>query len=135
MIHLTTTAISAVFLAALSACAGSAPVLEEQYEILEISQGITPGDPFSERLCKGFFMSDENVRAFLRRAKQIGNSQLHYEYDWAPCYVEARILSKDRVANVQIRASGVASLRFTGGEQISLGCLDECDDLLREKRE
>lgn len=122
------------------ACAGNgdgdqnpAAILGESYKILNITSGITSGDESAAKLCKGFIMSEKNIRTFLKMARPITEEQVHNNFDWAPCFVKADLATSKHTAIVEIHASGIASVSLDGKPFVKIGCAEECDDILKSK--
>ncbi len=108
-------------------------VLGEHYRISKIVTGVAPGDDNAAKMCRGFILSEKNMRAFLGRARPVSDRQLHDEFDWAPCYVRATLSAGTHTALVEVSASGIASIQLDGGAPEKLGCASECDSLLSGK--
>ncbi|AXQ30428.1 hypothetical protein D0B54_17870 [Solimonas sp. K1W22B-7] len=107
--------------------------LGEHYRVSKIVAGVAPGDDNAARMCRGFILSEKNLRAFLGKARPVSDKQLHDEFDWAPCYVRATLSVGTHTALVEVSASGIASIRLDGGAPEKLGCASECDSLLSGK--
>lgn len=129
-----------VGIASVGACSASEPTAQDfrkalgkDYKVTDISSGITSGDENAAKLCQGFTMSEKGIRTFLSRAKSVSDAQIHDEFDWAPCFVKARLTNAEHAAVLEIRASGIGSVTIENGPLTKLGCAAECDEILSEK--
>lgn len=105
-------------------------LLGSSYRVSEIVAGTTPGDEAAARLCHGFSLSESALRRFLEQARPVSAAELHDRFDGAPCYVRAILTTKGHRAELEILASGSATLRMDDRPMERFVCEEKCDALL-----
>ena len=109
---------------AMTGCATpSPPVVTAQYQV--VSRGQDRGGEF----CQDFALTSAQVAHFFSLATERTPQQIHYDFDYLPCWIRGTGQSGAGNFEWEIRAGGTATVKRADGSVNMLGC-DKCDALL-----
>lgn len=124
-------ALTAVFLAASGAWAAEVTVAQliSAGKVLEHDSVILAVDkPHEADMCRGFSLTESQVRAFFRKAAVLDADTLKRTYQWSPCVVEGHLLYQEQKFLYSVSASGTGQIEVAPGRYVSFGC-NICQDL------
>ena len=76
-------------------------------------------------------LSNNEVKEYFLRARQVDHKTIHDHYNYAPCYIVGTLKSNSTVCNWEIRAGATGHIEC-GGKTRYYVC-DTCDDLFQTK--
>ena len=98
-------------------------------QIVGIQAEIAKGSEHDQHveLCRGFVLTDSQIRTFLTRARVISGREEHDYFEWAPCLVGGTLKWPGGHARFEINAALVGSVFLEDGRHLRLGCDGRCE--------
>jgi len=84
--------------------------------------------PHDADMCRGFSLTENQVKDFFKRAKAMDEAALRSAYQWAPCEVQGHILYQDQKFLYVVNAAATGEIEVAPGTYVSFGC-NSCRDL------
>ena len=100
-------------------------------DLRRVRVGVIKAEPGGE-FCADFRLTPANVRAFFRRAQELGVGQLHDQFDVLPCYVGGTAFIGKLPVKWEVRAGATGTIVSKDGSTMLFGC-ESCDDLFAAK--
>jgi hypothetical protein len=79
-------------------------------------------------MCRGFSLTESQIKDFFKRAKVLDEAALKSAYQWAPCEVQGHILYRDQKFLYTVNAAATGRIETGPGHYVYFGCAD-CKDL------
>ena len=79
-------------------------------------------------MCRGFSLTESQIKDFFRKATPLTADQLHRLYQWSPCEVEGYLLYQDQKVAFVISAASTGEIEVAPGSYLQFGCA-VCKDL------
>jgi hypothetical protein len=79
-------------------------------------------------MCRGFSLSENQVKTFFRKAAVLDADTLKKTYQWSPCEVQGHLLYQEQKLQYTVNAAGTGQIEVAPGKYISFGC-NTCQDL------
>lgn len=89
---------------------------------------VTTPKPHDADMCRGFSLTESQVKSFFRKATVMASSDLKQAYQWSPCEVQGHLLYQDQKFLYSVNAAGTGEIEVAPGSYISFGC-NTCQDL------
>lgn len=102
-------------------------VLVTQAKVLDHQTLIvaTP-DAHEADMCRGFDLTDSQIRDFFRKARPMAAEELKKSYKWAPCEVQGHLLFQDQKLAFSVTAASTGEIEVAPGKVIEFGCDASC---------
>jgi len=84
--------------------------------------------PLDADMCRGFDLTESQVKAFFHKAVVMDAEALKQAYQWSPCEVQGHLLYQDQKFLYTVNAAGTGSIEVAPGRYVSFGC-NTCQDL------
>lgn len=97
-------------------------VLEHDSVILATDQ------PHQADMCRGFSLSESQVKSFFRKAVVMDEASLKRAYQWSPCEVQGHLLYQEQKFLYVVNAAGTGEIEVAPGRYVDFGC-NNCRDL------
>jgi hypothetical protein len=85
-------------------------------------------DPHEADMCRGFSLTESQIRDFFKRSKVQDESALKGAYQWSPCEVQGHIRYQDQKFLYLVNAAGTGRIETGPGQYIYFGC-PSCKDI------
>lgn len=79
-------------------------------------------------MCRGFSLTESQVRSFFLKATVLDVDTLKKTYQWSPCQVQGHLLYQDQKFPYTVSAAGTGQIEVAPGRYVSFGC-NVCQDL------
>jgi len=79
--------------------------------------------------CRGFDLTDSQIRDFFRKAAPMTAEALHANFKWAPFQVLGHILYQDQKLQFVITAASTGQIEVAPGNVIQFGCNSSCAEM------
>ena len=100
----------------------SSKVLEHESVIVATAM------PHEADMCRGFSLTENQVRSFFRKAVVLDAETLKKTYQWSPCEVQGHLLYQEQKFLYVVNAAGTGQIEVAPGRYVSFGC-NICQDL------
>lgn len=90
---------------------------------------VETADAHEADTCRGFDLTDSQVRDFFRKARPMSGDALKKTYKWAPCQVQGHILFQEQKLNFIVTAASTGQIEVAPGRIIEFGCDAGCADM------
>ena len=84
--------------------------------------------PHEADMCRGFSLTENQIKEFFKRARVMGVAALKSAYQWSPCEVQGHLLYQDQKLLYTVNAAGTGEIEIAPGHYIAFGC-NTCRDL------
>ena len=84
--------------------------------------------PHEADMCRGFSLTENQVKSFFRKAAVMDEAALKQAYQWSPCEVQGHFIFQDQKFAYTVNAAGTGSIEVAPGQAIRFGC-NTCQDL------
>ena len=101
---------------------GAGKVLEHDSVILATAR------PHEADMCRGFGLTESQVKSFFRKAVVMEEAALKQAYQWSPCEVQGHLLYQDQEFLYTVSAAGTGRIEVSPGRFVDFGC-NTCQDL------
>ena len=79
-------------------------------------------------MCRGFSLTESQVKTFFRKAAVLDPDTLKKTYQWSPCEVQGHLLYQEQKFLYTVNAAGTGQIEVAPGQYVSFGC-NVCQDL------
>ena len=80
-------------------------------------------------MCRGFDLTDSQIRDFFRKATPMTAEAMHVAYKWAPCQVLGHILYQEQKLQFVITAASTGEIQVAPGKTVEFGCNSSCAEM------
>lgn len=101
---------------------GAGKVMEHDSVIL------TTGKPHEADMCRGFGLTESQVKSFFRKAVVMDEAALKQAYQWSPCEVQGHLRYQDQEFLYTVSAASTGRIEVSPGRFVDFGC-NTCQDL------
>ena len=84
--------------------------------------------PHEADMCRGFSLTESQVKGFFRKAVVMDEAALKQAYQWSPCEVQGHLLYQDQEFLYVVNAAGTGRIEVAPGRFVDFGC-NTCQDL------
>jgi hypothetical protein len=84
--------------------------------------------PHEADMCRGFSLTESQVKTFFHKAAVLDTDTLKKTYQWSPCEVQGHLLYQDQKFLYTVNAAGTGQIEVAPGTYINFGC-NVCQDL------
>jgi hypothetical protein len=110
-------------------------VIAGNYDVHGVQSKILKGhetDPIAQ-YCKSFSLTEKQIKYFFSNANIITLSELHDNYDLAPCIVSGEISQNGKNMRFEIYASSIARIWVIPQQQTWIACDMKCNSMFSGK--
>lgn len=79
-------------------------------------------------MCRGFSLTESQIKDFFRRAAVMDGTALKHAYQWSPCEVQGHLLYQDQKFLYTVNAAATGRIETAPGRYTYFGC-NTCRDL------
>ena len=79
-------------------------------------------------MCRGFNLSEGDIKAFFKRATVLDEAAMKNAYQWSPCEVQGHLLYQDQKLLYMVNAAATGRIETAPGQYVYFGC-NSCKDL------
>jgi hypothetical protein len=79
-------------------------------------------------MCRGFNLTESQVKGFFRKAVVMDAQALKKAYQWSPCEVQGHLQYQDQKFLYTVSAAGTGRIEVSPGKFVEVGC-NTCQDL------
>jgi hypothetical protein len=90
---------------------------------------VETADAHEADTCRGFDLTDSQIRDFFRKATVQTAEGLKKDYKWAPCQVQGHILFQEQKLNFSVTAASTGLIEVAPGKVIEFACDASCADM------
>jgi hypothetical protein len=90
---------------------------------------VETADAHEADTCRGFDLTDSQIRDFFRKAKVQTAEGLKRDFKWAPCQVQGHILFQEQKLNFTVTAASTGQIEVAPGKLVEFGCDASCVDM------
>ena len=117
-----------------SAAAGAAGLTVDQIytkcQVLDRNSVIVEtSHPHDADMCRGFSLTESQVRDFFKKAKVITPQDRHDVFEWAPCEVEGYFIYQDQKFSFSINAAATGMIEIAPNQYVYFGCIEVCKNI------
>jgi len=80
-------------------------------------------------MCRGFSLTESEIKIFFRKSAPLTPEQLHDRYQWSPCEVDGHILYQDQKLRFMVNAASTGEIQVAPGKYLYFGCPSACKDM------
>lgn len=84
--------------------------------------------PHEADMCRGFSLTEGQVKTFFKRAAAMDEAALKQVYQWAPCEVQGHIAFQEQKFLFTVNAAGTGRIEIQPSKYLYFGC-NTCKDL------
>ncbi|HEY3646235.1 MAG TPA: hypothetical protein VGM16_12925 [Gammaproteobacteria bacterium] len=84
--------------------------------------------PHEADMCRGFSLTENQVKSFFRKAAVMDAEAVKKAYQWSPCEVQGHLQYQDQKFLYTVNAAGTGQIEVAPGKFVDFGC-NSCQDL------
>ena len=89
---------------------------------------VATSNPHEADMCRGFSLTENQIKDFFKRAAVLDEAALKSAYQWSPCEVQGHLLYREQKFLYTVNAAATGRIETGPGQYLYFGCAN-CKDL------